>query len=1285
MLKYLRILLLFILLLGSNKIIYCTSDSDTSNTGLLFYLSGENGYTADYSAGDGEPNFLSEIEIIEDGAKGKGFQCGNTQLFSYMAAGNIFAERGTLGFYWRARDPYGKTPFVIFRVGYSDHSSWDMVWLRIDYNGNGFDAFVTDANLARERVSYQLPKTPSPTEWVHFTLAWDETTGIKFFINGNKVAEKDTASVLYSSLDQFGPHSRIISSYQVQSAYQFIRGGDIDEIKIYDHALSENEVKQIADGKSLESAQVERNLSNSQWKDEWNLRYGWNRTGDHPPYLKDKETSVRKVEIHEVYDLKRWWWKANDGIRETTWPAVYNRSRILGRNDYFQLPDWDCYPSSGKSIRFNMPEETWNYFEVQGAAFGNIELSDNQDGLNSTPLFDRSENQERTFHKLNSDVQGKTLIFKNDEIETPIGEINVFNIKSGNSPKGMGSLEYELTTAIQPENLNIRDIKDYISGRYSKDERITMLALPSGAPSIERKSVQKGLPIIHVIIPSGFRSIEAKRSARGGYSYTWDNLNAGLDGIEIEIPALNVKPTISEFFPLNIQVKDPIWPLRNMFDFSFSVKPNEARTLWIDLRDRILPNNTPLYFTIAASGEDFKAEMLEGAKIKLIFKPWNEAKKEHIIDRFTQVRDNYDMIIEEHTRDRRLNKYVQFESDMTSLLQVEPDHYPGRNYWYIYNREQPKPAYQKPLPPKDVPLWAFLQVENLKGLENIVDWYIDNREIQNEGLGGGLSDDSDLENTWPGLALMGYQPEKIKASNQDMMEAIYNNGMLTKGITTIQTDGLHQYEEGINVLAQVNMNNFGDPKNVERMMESAKSLNELIIAKNNADHYHFRSQYFSATKVAQEGVWAYSSNFVYLALHPAILLGEYYGNEAARNQVINIVDGLLAHARKDENGRIIIDTDINFNTDESRNSPLAPPYSVCSSRIFSRGNSSAAIHALWASYKWTGNKKYLQPLLDMKFCSIGTLNPDIINILDLNDEWGKDIISIANSDKENDLAQHLAWQLTGNNNYLEDCYSNQIQWNSILDYINTTGSLWTDRVITYEDELQRARLGGIAIARGFIFPGNAVSWKFEDPNIANQIAIAISSATNTDVHMKVFNMDENKIKVECNSWNLLPGNWKVTQGIDTNDDGIAETEISSRTITFERSKPIEFIFPSHKNIIVDLKLVQKGLDYSERCDLAVGKDDIKIDDKIVNITVHNLGAINSRETNIVLKSLEGKIVSEAYIPEIKAPNDLIPKIADVTLNIPDGINLNSLSIQIDPEEKLTEITRENNFLKLISE
>ena len=158
-------------------------------------------------------------------------------MYSYWAPGNIYAERGTLSFYWRSRDPIGHTAFPIFRVAYADHLSWDMVWLRIDYNGNGYDAFVTDINLARIRVSYKLPKLPGGKEWTHFALTWDETSGIKFYINGMMVAQKDTFDLFYAGLDQFGPHSRAISPYEVISGYNFIKGGDIDEIRIYDHTL----------------------------------------------------------------------------------------------------------------------------------------------------------------------------------------------------------------------------------------------------------------------------------------------------------------------------------------------------------------------------------------------------------------------------------------------------------------------------------------------------------------------------------------------------------------------------------------------------------------------------------------------------------------------------------------------------------------------------------------------------------------------------------------------------------------------------------------------------------------------------------------------------------------------------------------------------------------------------------------------------------------------------------------------------------------------------------------
>ncbi len=74
--------------------------------GLLFYLSGDHGFNADYAAGgDPVPNYLNDVKILPGGAKGSYLQCGNNQLLSYWAPGNIYAQRGTLSFYWRSRDP----------------------------------------------------------------------------------------------------------------------------------------------------------------------------------------------------------------------------------------------------------------------------------------------------------------------------------------------------------------------------------------------------------------------------------------------------------------------------------------------------------------------------------------------------------------------------------------------------------------------------------------------------------------------------------------------------------------------------------------------------------------------------------------------------------------------------------------------------------------------------------------------------------------------------------------------------------------------------------------------------------------------------------------------------------------------------------------------------------------------------------------------------------------------------------------------------------------------------
>ena len=127
----------------------------------------------------------------------------------------------------------------------------------------------------------------------------------------------------------------------MESTYNYDRGGDIDELRIYDRMLSDDNVAGAGEGRdAADDSAGDRSLAErcssgdeaatASWQQEWWYRYGWNRPDDIPAPLPAEQTTVRKVEIHDAYDLKRWWWKGTDGIRETTWPGVYNRSKLAG-------------------------------------------------------------------------------------------------------------------------------------------------------------------------------------------------------------------------------------------------------------------------------------------------------------------------------------------------------------------------------------------------------------------------------------------------------------------------------------------------------------------------------------------------------------------------------------------------------------------------------------------------------------------------------------------------------------------------------------------------------------------------------------------------------------------------------------------------------------------------------------------------------------------------------------------------------------------------------------------
>ena len=1234
---------------------------------LLFHVSADQGLQADTAAGDPVPNFVDKVKRVPDGAHGSAIEWADDGVLSWNAPGNIQAQRGTLGFFWRARYAVGEAPFVIFRVGYADHSSWDMAWLRIDWNGHGFDAFVTDANLARTRVSFKLDKNPSPQQWQHIAFGWDENHGVRLYVDGREVARQETTADYDAALDQLGLAARVMAPYQVQSRYNFLRGSDFDEIRVYDRLLDPAGMAALARNAAPNTAVAGPDPMRA-----WRHRHGWDAAP--PPALTAPTTTIRKVEFADTKDHKQWMWKATDGIAETTWPGVYNRSRLPGRNDYFQLPDWNTYVDGGQQLDLTLPAgETVNRIEVRGAAFGG--LSHSVDGQPAQTLFQRPQGVVRSVNPIPAQ-HGGVLHFRNTAQETPIQEIWAYQVSDAAEPEGTVKQRYLIDSQALPDYTNIAALRDYIDGRYPAAERSTVMALPKGAGSRKRTAdtlPAQPLPIVHVLIPSGVSDAPAAQPLIRSWAHSWENMHDGLDGVAIDLPALDLPAPQDGLIPLNIRIKDPIWPARDMIDVSVSVTPGQKRTLWLDLRDRILTADS-LWISIASAAPGFNATSLDGAEIRMVYKDREEAKKEHLADRFNQVRDNWGFLVEEHTTSKRQRLYARVYADLSDLLRVDPDHELGRLYWnYISYNSQGKPPFTQPEAPKGVPLWAFRQTEDLKYVRRFIDWWIDNRQIAYGDFGGGISDDSDLTQQWPGLALMGVQPDKLNASLTALSDAVYRNGMFSNGLSTIETDELHAYEEGINTNSAMLYLNWGDPLTVERLMETVKAFDERIILPNPQGHLLFSSNWFGGNKVYREPNWQWQKPYSFPVLHPAFLIGQYNADPTGRKLVTGLADGYLAHAYTDDKGRWALPNEIHWATGRTRGGEL------------NNGSGSGDImHTFWAAWRWTGDDKYLKAL-DYRVerggpGALSNLGENYVEALGRGAEWNPRFISDADGGSTG-FASLMAWQATGDKKYLEALHADGIQAKAQREYMNTEGHWWSDRVEAPSEFLQRARLGGIALKRNQSWPGHTVSWRFAQPDAAEQVALLVHAPSPDRFKVIAYNLGTRAVDAEMSTWNVTAGQWRMTSGVDRNGDDTIDGKATTRDLTLERSASTTLRFAPGQSQVFEFALVQAGTPVEQRADLGIGRGDVRVEDGQVQVTVHSLGHVATGVGVAVLEDARGRELARVEIPGLAAPSDLVPKTATVRLPLPAG-NRSGLRVRVMQADGAAEVTQRNNVVTL---
>ncbi|MBB4595335.1 hypothetical protein FHR61_004050 [Xanthomonas arboricola] len=294
------------------------------------------------------------------------------------------------------------------------------------------------------------------------------------------------------------------------------------------------------------------------------------------------------------------------------------------------------------------------------------------------------------------------------------------------------------------------------------------------------------------------------------------------------------------------------------------------------------------------------------------------------------------------------------------------------------------------------------------------------------------------------------------------------------------------------------------------------------------------------------------------------------------------------------------------------------------------------------------------------------------------------ILDAANNDDGSapDFPHHVAWEQTGNLEYLAAIYRSEAREKLQNFYMNTEGHWWSDRVESPTVNLQRARLGGVALKRNQTYPGHTVSWRFNDPEAATQVAIAIPAPQQDRFTVIAYNTSSKPQRASMTGWNIAPGQWRITQGVSKGNDGKLDSNAKTQEVAFEKSAAIDIDFPAGRTTVLQLERTAATTPVELRPDLGIGHGDVRVTADGIEVTVHSLGHADAPAGFVVLEDARGKELARAGFAAMAAPRDLRPVTTLVRLPLTNAADLKAAQLRVITEGDVAEITELNNRLSL---
>jgi concanavalin A-like lectin/glucanase superfamily protein len=202
---------------------------------ILLHLSFENNKWVAFSKSNSDA--YADYPNIVKGHKGNGTSIKKRGEYGEIeTAGNIDKAKGTISFWYKPEMPSGKkSHYGLFSSGKWGRQNKNCMFIWLWQFRGGRIRFDVDAT-AKATCNGSSAKW-APGKWVYITCTWDHKSGVAIYING-KLNSKRT--VKWTPVKT---KSMVIGLKDSKKNLE-IAGGVIDEFKIYDRALTPEQIRQ---------------------------------------------------------------------------------------------------------------------------------------------------------------------------------------------------------------------------------------------------------------------------------------------------------------------------------------------------------------------------------------------------------------------------------------------------------------------------------------------------------------------------------------------------------------------------------------------------------------------------------------------------------------------------------------------------------------------------------------------------------------------------------------------------------------------------------------------------------------------------------------------------------------------------------------------------------------------------------------------------------------------------------------------------------------------------------